>query len=43
MPFPRSRNPFQGGVGFSTHGTRTRTGTMIAVAIPFRVGWGQRQ
>ena len=35
-----SRNPFQGGVGFSTHGARKGTGTMVGVAIPFRVGWG---
>ena len=34
-----SRNPFQGGVGFST-AVLDGVGKSFAVAIPFRVGWG---
>ena len=34
------RNPFQGGVGFSTQGSSLRGQANELVAIPFRVGWG---
>ena len=34
------RNPFQGGVGFSTRQGRPQSWPGLGVAIPFRVGWG---
>ena len=36
------RNPFQGGMGFSTGGDKSSGGRAPLVAIPFRVGWGFR-
>ena len=38
-----SRNPFQGGVGFSTEGRSHPAVLGVWVAIPFRVGWGFQQ
>ena len=39
-----SRNPFQGGVGFSTsHSWAVEVQEGYEVAIPFRVGWGFQQ
>ena len=35
-----SRNPFQGGVGFSTLAIPKVPVKLPFVAIPFRVGWG---
>ena len=37
------RNPFQGGVGFSTGNYVLQLGWEGPVAIPFRVGWGFQQ
>ena len=39
----RSRNPFQGGMGFFTRDTIEIFPVSSPVAIPFRVGWGFSQ
>ena len=39
---PTRRNPFQGGMGFSTIEEERERREASEVAIPFRVGWGFR-
>ena len=38
--FMHRRNPFQGGMGFFTPALKDDFDAYLAVAIPFRVGWG---
>ena len=40
LKLEKSRNPFQGGMGFFTQLWHLASTSPLSVAIPFRVGWG---